>query len=64
MYIYVKNLLTANSQVTEKQPPTDQRLLRVPGRFIHDVQIRGVEPQCGGRQAICHQIDPEQLDRN
>lgn len=57
-------LLTANSQVTEKEPPTDQWFLWVPGWFIHDVQIRRVEPQCSGRQAICHQIDPEELDRN
>lgn len=60
----IKKLLTANSQVTEEEPPADQWFLWVPGWFIHDVQIGGVEPQCSGRQAVCHQIDPEQLDRD
>lgn len=52
-------VLTANSQVTEKEPPADQWFFWVPGGFVHDVQVWRIEPQRSGRQTICHQIDPE-----
>lgn len=53
--------LTSNGQVTEEEPSTDKRLLGVARQLVHDVQIRGVESQCGGWQSICHQVHPQQL---
>lgn len=55
---------TSNGQVSEKEPARDEGLLRVPGRFVHDVQVRGVETQGGGRETVRHQVDPQQLHWN
>lgn len=45
-------LQTSNGQVSEEEPARDERLLGVTGRFVHDVQVWGVEAQGGGRQTI------------
>ena len=55
-------LLTTNSHVSEEQPARDQGLLGGTWGLAHDVQVRGVEAQGGGRQTISHQVDPQQLD--
>lgn len=57
-------LLTSNRQIAKKEPATDEGLTRVPGQLLHDVQVRGVEAQGRGREAICHQVHPEQLHRD
>ncbi len=54
--------LTSNGQVSEEEPAGYERLLSVSGGLVHDVQIRGVEAQGSGRQAIRHQVHPQQLD--
>jgi len=48
--------------VPEEQPATDQRFLRVSRRFVHDVQIGRVEPECCRRQSVGDEVDPEQLN--
>lgn len=54
--------LTPNGQVSEEEPARDEGLLSVTRRLFHDVQIWGVEAQSGGREAISHQVHPEQLN--
>ncbi len=54
--------LTSNGQVSEEEPARDEGLLGVTRRLLHDVQIWGVEAQGGGREAVSHQVDPEQLN--
>lgn len=54
--------LTANGQVSEKEPSRDEGLLGAAGGLVHDVQVRGVEAQSGGGQTVSHQIHPQQLD--
>lgn len=56
--------LTSNSQIPEKKPATDESLTGVPRQLLHDVQIWWVEAKCCGREAICHQVHPEQLHRD
>lgn len=56
--------LTSYGQVSEEEPARDQCLLGVAGWFFHDIQIWWVEPEGGGREAVCHQVDPEKLDRD
>lgn len=55
---------TSNGQVSEKEPARDEGLLWVPGRFVHDVQVRRVETQGGGRETIRYQVNPQQLHWN
>lgn len=54
--------LTTNGHVSEEQPAGDQGLLGGTWGLAHDVQVRWVEAQSGGRQTISHQVDPQQLD--
>lgn len=56
--------LTSNSQISEEEPATDEGLSRVSGSLLHNVQVWWVEAQGCGRQAICHQVHPEQLHRD
>ena len=37
---------------------------KLPWWFVHDVQVRGVEPEGGGGQAIGDQVDPQKLYGN
>lgn len=53
-----------DSHVTEEQPSGDQTLRSTTGRLVHDVQVRGVEAQSGGRETVSDQVDPEKLDRD
>lgn len=55
-------LLTTNSHVSKEQPARDKGLFGGTWGLAHDVQIRGVEAQSGGRETISHQVDPQQLD--
>ncbi len=45
----------------EEDPGGDELLSGTPGRFLHDVDVGGVEAQGGGGRAISHQIHPQQL---
>ena len=56
--------ITSNGQISEEEPARDERLFRVAGRFVHDVQVRRVKAQGSCRKAISHKINPEQLDWN
>ena len=56
--------LTSDGEVSEEQPPGDEGLAGIARGLAHDVQVRGVEAQGGGGQAVGHQVDPEQLDRD
>lgn len=40
------------------------RPLEFSGSLLHNVQVWWVEAQGCGRQAICHQVHPEQLHRD
>lgn len=55
---------TSNGQISEEEPARDEGLFGGARGFAHDVQIRRVEAQCGGRQSISHKVDPQQLDRD
>lgn len=52
----------SDCQISEEEPPRDEGLLGGAGGFAHDVQVRRVEAQSGGRQAVGHEVDPQQLD--
>ena len=52
---------TSNSHVSEEEPAWDERFAGVPGWFVHDVQIRGVESKSRCRETVCYQVDPEKL---
>jgi len=56
--------VTADRHVAEEQPPGDERFFRVAWRFVHDVEIWWVEAERRGWQAVRHQVDPEQLNRD
>lgn len=51
-------LLTSNSQVTEEEPSTDQRLFRVAWGLIHDIKIGRIKAQGSSRETICHEVYP------
>lgn len=53
---------TSNGQISEEEPARDEGLLGGARRFAHDVQVRRVEAQRGGRQTVSHKVDPQQLD--
>lgn len=53
-----------NGEIAEEEPATDECFPGKTRGLIHDIDIRGVEPKSSGRQSICDQIDPEQLDRD
>merc|ERR1719273_823685 len=54
----------ADSHVPEEQPWGDEGFVRGTGRFVHDVKIGRVEGECGGRQTVSDQVDPEKLNGN
>lgn len=54
--------LTSDGEVSEEEPPGDEGLAGVARRLAHDVQVRWVEAQSGGRQTVRHQVNPQQLD--
>lgn len=56
--------ITSNGQISEEEPARDERLFWVTGGFVHDVQVWRVKTQGSGRQAVCHQINPQKLDWN
>lgn len=56
--------LTADGHVSEEEPASYEALLGAAGLLLHDVQVRWVEAEGGGRQAICNQVDPQQLYRD
>ena len=56
--------VASDRHVAEEQPAADERLFGVARRLVHDVQVGRVEAERGGRQAVRHQVDPQQLDGN
>lgn len=59
-----ESVLTSNGHVSEEQPSSDKTLVSLPGRPVHDVQVRGVESEGSGGQAVSDQVDPQQLHGN
>merc|ERR1711887_229415 len=51
-----------NGHVPEEQPGGDEGLVAATGGLVHDVQVRGVEGEGGGGQAVSDEVHPEQLD--
>ena len=56
--------INTNGQVTEEQPATNERVFVGTGQLLHDIDIRRVETKSSSREAICDQVDPEQLHRD
>ena len=56
--------LTSNGHVTEEEPSGDESLLGVAWWFLHDVQVRWVEAEGSGGEAVSHEVHPEQLYGN
>jgi len=54
--------VAADRHIAEEQPTTDKRFFGVARRLVHDIQIWWIEAKRRGRQAVRHQVDPEQLD--
>ena len=49
---------------TQQEARGTYQINKLPWWFGHDVQVRGVEPEGGGGQAIGDQVDPQKLYRN
>ena len=45
----------------EEEPGSDQLLVGLPGRLLHDVHVGRVEAQRGGRGPVRHQVHPQEL---
>lgn len=56
------SVYTSNGQISKEEPARDEGLFGGAGGFAHDVQVRRVEAQCGGRQTVSHEVDPKKLD--
>ena len=56
--------VAADRHVAEEEPVADERFLGAARRLVHDLQVGRVEAERGRRQAVRHQIDPQQLDRD
>jgi hypothetical protein len=54
----------ANNHVAEEQPTTDERLVTLARRTLHDVVVSWVEGQGGGRETVGDEVDPKKLDRD
>mmetsp|Transcript_31498 Transcript_31498/g.100343 ORF Transcript_31498/g.100343 Transcript_31498/m.100343 type:complete len:747 (+) Transcript_31498:177-2417(+) len=55
--------IQADHHVAEEDPAGDQVVVLASRRLLHHVQIGRVEAESRGRQAIGHEVDPEQLHR-
>ena len=54
--------IATDRHVAEEEPVANERFPGAAWRLVHDLQVRRVEAERGGWQAVCYQIDPEQLD--
>merc|ERR1711936_634815 len=53
-----------DGHIPEEQPGGDQGLVAATGGLVHDVQVRGVEGEGSGGQAVSDKVHPEKLDRD
>ena len=53
-----------NNEVAEEEPAGDERVFHGAWRLVHDVDLGRVEAQCGCRETVSNQVDPEQLHGN
>merc|ERR1719331_1284967 len=53
-----------DGHVPEEQPGGDQGLVAATGGLVHDVQVRGVEGEGSGGQAVSDKVHPKELDRD
>lgn len=52
----------ADHHVAEEEPATDQRLVPLTWRPLHDIVIRRVEAERSGWKPVGDQVDPQKLD--
>lgn len=50
--------------VPEEEPARDKTFISLAGRFVHDVQVGGIEAEGGGGQTVSDKVDPQQLHRD
>ena len=48
----------------KEHPARDEVIVLAPRRLLHDVPVRRVEAEGRDRQALGHQVDPQQLHRH
>mmetsp|Transcript_61664 Transcript_61664/g.161995 ORF Transcript_61664/g.161995 Transcript_61664/m.161995 type:complete len:634 (-) Transcript_61664:1176-3077(-) len=53
----------ADDHVAEEDPTRDEIVILAPGRLGHHVEVGWVKAERGRREAVGHQIHPEQLNR-
>ena len=53
-----------DNEVADEEPAGDERVLGRARWLLHDVDLRRVEAQSSGRQAVRDQVHPQQLDRD
>lgn len=46
----------------EEEPARDKTFISLAGRFLHNVQVRGIESEGRSGQTVSDQVDPQQLD--
>ena len=54
--------ITADHHIAEEQPATDQRLLWITWRPVHNIEVWRIKPQRRGWQAVSNQVNPQQLN--
>ena len=59
-----KSYVESNGHVTEEQPSSDQTFFRVTWGYRHDVWVRRVERESGGRETVSYKVNPQELDRD
>ncbi|GIX63258.1 glycosyltransferase family 2 protein [Babesia caballi] len=50
-----------NHNVPDESPHVNQFVVVVPGRLLHDLEVRRVEAERSGRQPVGDEVDPKQL---
>lgn len=56
--IAMQSPLTANDEVSAEKPARDEGLFGRAWWPWHNIQVRGIEAECSGREAVRHQIHP------
>jgi hypothetical protein len=56
--------ISTNDKIAEEEPARDEGVLDMARGLVHDVDVRGVEAESRGRETVCDEVDPEELDGN
>ena len=54
--------VTSNGHISEEEQAADEWFVSSAGLLVHDIDVGGVEAESRGRQAVRHQVDPQQLN--